>query len=117
MISRLPFCMIVFVMTAASLLPAAEKSKPPNILHIFVDDLKPLLGAYGAPLIQSPNIDRLAAEGVRFDRAFADVSVCGPSRTALMTGLRSSTTECLTNRDHFRDTVPDAVTLPQALRA
>src|SRR3982751_6827711 len=60
----------------------------PNILLICVDDLKPLLGCYGDRTIKSPNIDRLAASGMRFDRAYCNQAVCAPSRNALMTGTR-----------------------------
>jgi iduronate 2-sulfatase len=65
-------------------LSAAQK----NVLFICVDDLKPLLGCYGDTLIKTPNIDRLAARGVLFERAFCNQAVCAPSRNSLMTGLR-----------------------------
>ena len=63
-------------------------TEQPNILFIVVDDLRPQLGCYGKELISSPNIDRLAAEGTRFDRSYCNVPVCGASRASLMTGLR-----------------------------
>ena len=71
--------------------PLLGASQRPNVLFIAVDDLKPLLGCYGAPLVRSPNIDRLAARGVLFERAFANQAVCAPSRNSLMTGLRPQT--------------------------
>lgn len=64
----------------------------PNILLICVDDLRPELGCYGSPQVLSPHIDRLAARGARFDRAFVQVAQCGPSRINLLTGLRPDTT-------------------------
>lgn len=59
-----------------------------NLLMISVDDLRPLLGSYGQSQMHTPNIDRLAAQGVRFSKAYCQVPVCGASRASLMTGLR-----------------------------
>ncbi|MBI5395950.1 MAG: sulfatase-like hydrolase/transferase [Verrucomicrobia bacterium] len=89
---------------------AADK---PNVLLVCVDDLKPLLGCYGAPVVKSPNIDRLAARGVLFERAFCNQAVCSPSRNALLTGLRSQTLGIYDLATHFRKSVPDAVTVGQ----
>jgi arylsulfatase A-like enzyme len=89
----------------------------PNILFIAVDDLRPELGCYGAPLVISPNIDRLAAEGVLFERAYCQSAVCNPSRTSVLTGLRPNTHGVHDLWTHFRHTVPDAVTLPQHFKA
>ena len=60
--------------------------KSPNILFIAVDDLRPELGCYGTRAV-TPNLDALAASGVRFDRAYCNQAVCGASRVSLMTGL------------------------------
>ncbi|VGO22114.1 sulfatase-like hydrolase/transferase [Pontiella sulfatireligans] len=59
----------------------------PNILFIMIDDLRPQLGCYGHDETVSPNIDRLAEQGVVFDRAYVQVPVCGASRASLLTGL------------------------------
>ena len=70
---------------------AADKAaKGPNVLLLCVDDLKPALGCYGDPLAKTPNIDRLAARGMRFDRAYCNQAVCAPSRYNLMLGDRKS---------------------------
>ncbi len=68
----------------------------PNILFIAVDDLRPELGCYGQAGIHSPNIDRLASEGTRFDRSYCNVPVCGASRASLMTGIRPARNRFLT---------------------
>ena len=91
-------------------LSAAQK---PNVLLICVDDLKPVLGCYGDKLVKSPNIDRLAARSVQFDRAFCNQAVCSPSRNSLLTGLRPQTLGIYDLATNFRRARPDAVTLPQ----
>ena len=85
----------------------------PNVLLICVDDLKPLLGCYGDQRIQSPNMDRLAARGLLFERAYCNQAVCAPSRNTLFTGVRPTTLGIYDLGTNFRQSIPDAVTLPQ----
>lgn len=85
----------------------------PNVLLILVDDLKPSFGAYGDSFVVSPNLDRLAARGMRFDRAYCNQAVCAPSRNNLMTSMRSTTSGIYSLSEFFRNRFPDAVTLPQ----
>src|SRR5688572_24317488 len=85
----------------------------PNILLICVDDLKPALGCYGDKLAKTPNIDRLAARGLLFERAYCNQAVCSPSRNALLTGFRPQTLGIYDLGTNFRKALPDAVTLPQ----
>lgn len=87
-----------------------------NVILVMSDDLNADLGCYGHPLVKSPNLDRLAERGMRFDRAYCQYPLCNPSRTSMMTGLLPDKTEVLTNQVHFRTTVSDAVTLPQHFR-
>jgi arylsulfatase A-like enzyme len=98
---------------ASPWLYAAEKF---NVLMIAVDDLRPELGCYGNSLVKSPNIDRLAARGIVFNRAYVQQAVCSPSRTSLMTGLRPDVTKVWDLETHFRAAQPDCVTLPQLFK-
>ena len=84
-----------------------------NVLFICVDDLKPLLGCYGDRVMKSPSVDRLAARGMLFERAYCNQAVCAPSRNALLTGLRPTTTGIYDLGTNFRRATPDALTLPQ----
>lgn len=102
---------------ALALLPAvafaAEPTPPPNVLFIAYDDLKPLLGVYGASIARSPNIDRIAARGAVFLNAACQFPVCGPSRASLLTGLRPEATGVMDLKTRMRDVHPAIVTLPQ----
>jgi len=87
-----------------------------NVLFIAVDDLRPELACYGHSLVQSPNIDKLAATGLRFDRAYCQQAVCSPTRSSLMTGRRPDSTRVYDLVTHFRTALPNVKTLPQAFK-
>ncbi|WP_298493907.1 sulfatase [uncultured Algibacter sp.] len=90
-----------------------EKSKPPNILFIGIDDLRPELGCYGSDIAVSPNLDKLASDGLLFENAYCQQAICGPSRASLLTGIRPETSGVFHNYIKFREVNPNVVTLPQ----
>ena len=94
-------------------LAAAQK---PNVLFIAVDDLAPSLACYGDLIALTPHIDRLAASGVRFDRAYNQIPLCNPTRASVMTGLRPDQIKVYDLERHFRDEVPHVVTLSQQFK-
>ena len=85
----------------------------PNVLLILVDDLKPALGCYGDKAARTPNLDALAARGMRFDLAYCNQAVCAPSRFTLMLGSHSTSTGLYGLGNRLRDSLPNAVTMPQ----
>lgn len=98
------------VLLTASCAVAAPR---PNVLLILVDDLKPALGCYGDRVARTPNMDALAARGMRFDMAYCNQAVCAPSRFTLMLGSHSTSSGLYGLGSQVRQIVPDAVTLPQ----
>lgn len=88
-----------------------------NVILIASDDLRPALGCYGNDIVKTPNIDKLAARGIRFDRAYTQYPLCNPSRTSLLTGRYPTQTGVMNNELYFRALHPDFVSLPQHFKA
>ena len=117
---RLRFCWAV---PALALLPtrnrlrlASSDAGKPNVLFLICDDLNCDLGCYGHPLVKSPNIDRLAKRGVRFENAYCQYPLCGPSRASFMTGLYPDQTLIHRNAIYVREHLPTVQTMSQMFR-
>jgi iduronate 2-sulfatase len=95
--------------------PGAEVTRP-NILFIAVDDLRPQLGCYGVKQVKSPNIDRLAAQGLMFNRAYCMVPTCGASRASLMTSIRPAPKRFMTHLAYAEKDAPGITTLNTQLK-
>jgi iduronate 2-sulfatase len=86
---------------------------PLNVLFIAVDDLRPELGCYGAAHMKTPHLDRLASQGMLFERAYCQVAVCNPSRSSVLSGTRPDTNGVLNNQHFMGPNMPDVISLPQ----
>src|SRR4051812_17330596 len=97
--SRRCFALFTFLLLALSavIAHAQEKPKPKNVLFIVADDLNCDLACYGEKQVKTPNIDALAAAGMRFERAYCQYPLCSPSRSSFLTGRRPNVTKVLTN--------------------
>jgi len=109
MIQKVIYSVLVFLLIAFS----GEAQEKKNVLFIIADDLNCYLGSYGHSLAKTPNIDRLAEEGLLFENAYCNFPLCGPSRASMMTGLYPDQNNVKRNAILIRDRVPDAVTMTQ----
>ena len=100
-------CVSLFIAGAVN---AADK---PNVLFIAIDDLRPELGCYGSPAVKSPNLDALAARGMRFDRAYCQEAICSPSRASLMLCLQDGRNGLTHNYIDFSEVDTSLTTLPK----
>lgn len=120
---RLTLITIVCLLASQAIfLPAAEHTAVAqrtnyNVILIASDDLRAALGSYGNNTVKTPNLDKLAARGVRFDRAYTQFPLCNPSRSSLLTGKYPTQTEVMDNEHYFRALHPELVSLPQHFKA
>jgi uncharacterized sulfatase len=95
---------------------SAAESRDKNVLFIVVDDLTTTLGCYDHPVVKTPNIDRLASIGVKFNHAYCNYAVSNPSRSSFLTGLKPETTTILDNVKSLQSILGDRITLPYLFR-
>jgi arylsulfatase A-like enzyme len=106
-------CTLLAALLLLALGPAgAAQPRRPNIVWIVAENANLEFGAYGEKLVATPNVDRLAAEGLRYTRVFSTAPVCAPSRSALMTGFYQTSTDT----HHMRSHRSDAFRLPEDAR-
>ncbi len=98
---------------AENITPLTKPARKTNVLFIAVDDLRPQLGCYGQKQILSPNIDRLASQGLLFERAYCQQAVCAPSRASLLSGLRPDSTKIYGLKTPLRKALPNVLSLPE----
>jgi arylsulfatase A-like enzyme len=113
------YCFLLFLIAASAEGQQKPSGSRPNIIFIMADDLGyGDLGCYGQTKIRTPNIDRLAQEGIRFTQAYAGGPVCTPSRSVLMTGLHNGHTPARDNIPHYHTYLQeDDMTLAEVLKA
>lgn len=104
---------LLILLSSFALLHSSFAAQPLNVLFIAVDDLRPELGCYGAAHMKTPHLDRLASQGMLFERAYCQVAVCNPSRSSVLSGTRPDTTGVLDNQHFMRPNMPDVISLPQ----
>jgi uncharacterized sulfatase len=96
---------------------AQRRTGKMNVLLVAVDDLNNRIACYGDPVVKTPNIDRLARQGVRFDRSYCNYPLCNPTRTSLLSGKRPETTRIYDNNTPPRTYLGDVVFLPEYFKA
>jgi N-sulfoglucosamine sulfohydrolase len=96
-------CCAVIALAALTHAASAQDRTRPNILWIIAEDIGPELGIYGTPEVRTPNLDRLAAQGMLFTQAFTTSPVCSPSRSAFNTGMYQTTIGAHNHRSHRPD--------------
>ncbi len=104
------------ILALGSLMVAASSAKQFNVLFIAIDDLRPEIGCYGNDEVKTPNMDRLAGKGVKFNRAYCQYPVCNPSRSSFLMGKRPDELGIVSNKISVRKKWPDLVSLPQLFR-
>ena len=112
LLSKLPCILALFALSAVT---HAQENKP-NVVFLSVDDLKPILGAYGFEQVKTPNIDRLGEEGTTMLNTYCQQAICAPSRMSTFTGLRPDSTKVWDLRTQIQDSNPEAVTIQQIFK-
>lgn len=108
---------VFLVVLFGSTVTLADDVERPDVLFIVIDDLFCGISTYGDRTVKMPNLDRLAARSVLFERAYCQYPMCNPSRTSVITGRRPESTGVLTNAQSWHAVVPDAIPLPRHFSA
>ena len=106
----------IFLLVIVSLpqtIISQEQTKKQNILFISIDDFRPKISSYGETKMITPNIDKLASEGLQFNNAYTNIAVCGASRASLMTGIRPSLNRFNDFSTRAQVDTPQAISLNQ----
>ncbi|WDQ19238.1 sulfatase [Rhodopirellula sp. P2] len=110
-------CLIVFALITATWIPQSPAhAEKPNVLFLIADDLNTALSGFGHKQCKTPNLDRLAQRGVKFENMHCQYPVCGASRASIMSGLYPYSNLTLGNEGTLRGSMPDVVTLSQTFR-
>ena len=113
---NLIYKVIIFLLGIVSLsqtIISQEQTKKQNILFISIDDFRPKISSYGETKMITPNIDKLASEGLQFNNAYTNIAVCGASRASLMTGIRPSLNRFNDFSTRAQVDTPQAISLNQ----
>jgi len=112
---RFPFALAAaWLGLLGSTMASATEDQRPNIVWIIAEDMSAHFGCYGETTIETPNVDRLASNGVRFSKAFVTSPVCSPVRSALITGMYQTTIGAHQHRSSRSDKAP--IYLPEPVR-
>ena len=109
-------CFAVFCVLAVAAASGINADDRTNVLFLICDDLNCDIGCYGHPIVETPNIDRLATRGVKFDKAYCQYPLCGPSRASFMTGMYPDQTLVKRNAIYIREHIPNVNTMSQLFR-
>ncbi len=108
--------LLIGVLSACSGIGSSQVDKP-NVLLLYMDDLRPQLGCYGNTQALSPNIDALSKNGITFTNAYCNVAVCGASRASMLTGMRPTKNRFRNYSTFVQEDTPGAITLPQLFKS
>ena len=108
-INRLIYLLIIGLMSCSINSDNEKADKRPNILWIVADDLSTNLGCYGDSLVYTPNLDKLAREGVRYVNFYTVAAVCSPSRSTLITGMYPVSIEAHQHRTRYKKPLPEGI--------
>ena len=106
----------IFILISFFVSTTLISQKKQNVLFIGVDDMRPLINSYGYPQMKTPNLDKLASEGVQFNQAYTSIAVCGASRASILTGVRGSKSRFVKYYSRADEDLPKAITLAKLFK-